>query len=170
VTLPSQIAVSLEATTGNIEVDGYSGQVSAKTDSGSITLNGDALSGSSVISSNSGDISLDHGSVSGTTDVSTINGSITLDHEDLSGQFSTSVGASGDIQFSGRLDPQGTYNFTSDQGSIDLTLPTDTSMHVQTSTGAGGSYSSDFPQSTGKTPQATVNLKTTSGQMQIHKQ
>ena len=170
VTVPSQVAVFLAAPSGNIEVDGYTGQVSAKTDSGSIFLNGDGLTGSSVVSSNSGNIILEKGSVSGTSSFSTASGSITLDQEALSGQFTTSAGGNGYIQFGGLLDPQGTYNFTSDMGNIDLTLPADASFKVQTSKGTGGSYSTDFPDTTGNAPWARLNLKTSSGGIDIHKQ
>lgn len=169
VTLPTGMTVSLETTAGTIEIDGYNGQVSAKTDSGSITLNGDTLAGSSVISSNSGDINLAQGSLSGKTSLSTTGGSITLVQEALSGQFTSVVGASGGISLNGTLDAKGTYQFTSDQGNIDLTLPADTSMQVHPSTGSSGSYHSDFPTSTGKAPRAALNLTTSSGQLNIHK-
>ena len=169
VTLPAGMTISLETTVGTIEIDGYNGQVSAKTDSGSITLTGDTLTGSSVISSNSGDISLAQGSLSGTTSLSTTGGSITLDQEALSGQFAAVVAANGGISLNGTLDAKGTYQFTSDQGNIDLTFPADTSMQVHPSTGTGGSYHSDFPRSTGNAPRAALNLKTSSGQLNIHK-
>jgi hypothetical protein len=170
VVVPSGVAVFLAASYGNIEVDGYAGQVSAKTDSGSIILNGDELTGSSVVSSNSGDIILAKGLVSGTSYFSTNNGSITLNQEDLSGQFTTNVGGNGAIQFDGTLDPQGTYNFTSDNGNIDLTLQASSSLQTQTTLGTGASYSSDFPKITGNTPRAKLNLKTIGGELHIHKQ
>lgn len=168
VTLPPGMTVSLETTAGAIEVDSYSGQVSAKTDAGSITLNGDTLTGSSVINSNSGDINLAQGSLSGTTSLSTTDGSITLDQETLSGQFVAFTGANGDIRLNGTLDAKGTYQFTTYNGNIDLTLPADTSMQVQTTTGVGGSYHSDFPTSAGNTPRAALHLKTTAGELNIH--
>lgn len=170
VTLPPGMTVFLGTSAGTIEVDGYSGQVSAKTDSGSITLNGDTLTGSSVISSNSGDIDLAQGSASGKTSLSTTYGSIALGQEALSGQFAAVAGANGSISLNGMLDPKGTYQFTTSKGNIDLTLPADTSMQVQIPTGAGGSYHSDFPTSTGNAPRADVHLNTTAGQLNIHKQ
>ncbi len=170
VTLPPGMTVSLETAAGNIEVDSYSGQVSAKTDSGSIALNGDILTGSSVISSNSGDINLAQGSLGGTTSLSTTDGSIALVQEALSGQIAALVGASGGISLNGTLDASGTYQFTTDNGNIDLTLPADTSMQAQTSTGANGSFHSDFPTSMGNAPRAILKLKTTAGEMNIHKE
>jgi DUF4097 and DUF4098 domain-containing protein YvlB len=133
-------------------------------------LKGDTLTGSSVISSDAGDIYLDQGSVSGTTSLSTIDGSVTFEQEALSGKLSTFVGANANISFSGTLDPEGTYQFTTYKGNIDLTLPADTSMQVQTSIGVGGSYYTDFPASTGQSPQALLDLKTTSGGVHIHEQ
>lgn len=131
VTLPQgQVALDLTTTSNNdIEVDGYAGQLTAKTDGGLITLNNDALTDGSTISS-----------------------------------------SSGNIEFSGTLDPQGKYQFATDSGNIDLTLPADTPMQVHASTGPSGSYNNEFSDTTGTLPRASIDLQTKSGEMTIHKQ
>ncbi len=149
VVVPQNVALHLVATgSGVIEVNNFAGQLSAQTDSGSITLNDDALSGQSTISSNSANINLNGVS--------------------LSGQVTISVGGDGGIGFAGTLGSQGKYQFTTDRGDIELLLPTNTSMQVQDLPGSG-SFHNDFSSNpTGSSPQAAVTVKTNSGDIAIH--
>lgn len=169
VIVPQSVALNLSTGSTAIEVDGFSGQLSVQTDSGTITLNGDSLSEQSTIKTNSGNINLDQGSVNGNATISAETGTITLDQENLSGQVALSTGGNGNIEFTGTLDAQGKYQFTTDSGSIDLTLPGNTSMQM-TVTQKAGAYQSDFPKSTGNLPQAAVTVTTNSGDIGIHKQ
>jgi hypothetical protein len=147
VLVPQNVSLHINSNSGRIEVDGYSGQLSAQSDSGTITLNGDAVNGQSTISSSSGDIR--------------------LNQDALRGQVTINTGGNGNIGFSGLLDSQGKYQFTTDSGNIDLYLPIGTPMQVQDSPGSG-SYQSDFPNLTGTAPQASVTVKTNSGTIGIH--
>jgi hypothetical protein len=169
---PSQAALNLTTTsTNDIEINNYSGQVTAKTDGGAITLSNDTLTGHSSISTNSGNIDLELGSVVGPATITSNTGTIWLQNQgSLSGQVTVSTGGNGDITFNGSLDQNGNYQFSTDSGNIDLTLPGNTSMNIQNSVGAGGSYQSDFPPTNGLSPQASVGVKTNSGTIAIHSQ
>jgi len=145
VIVPQGVTLSINAAT--IEVDGFTGQLSAQTSSDSITLNNDTLSGQSSITSQSGDISLNQVA--------------------LSGQVTVATGGSGGIEFNGTLDPNGTYQFTTDNGNIDLTLPADTAMQVSSTPGTG-TFQSDFANPTGNGPRAGVTVRTNSGDIGIH--
>lgn len=168
ITVPRNIALSLNTAAGGIEVDGFAGQLSAQTTYGPITLNYDTLSGHSQISSDSGYIGLQQGSLADSTIIDQ-RGSIVLDQEDLSGQVKISTGGNGAIAFSGTLDPQGSYQFVTETGDIRLALPDTTSMQPQVSKGSG-SYQSDFPPAPGGSPQTSVILQTNSGNITVMKQ
>lgn len=147
VTIPESAVLSLSVNAESVEVDGFSGQLSAQTDAGTINLRHDTLSGQSSITSNSGDIS--------------------LIQDNLAGQVTVQTGEGGSIDFSGTLAPQGNYQFTTDSGDITLNLPADTSMNVQ-STPGNGSYQSDFSNPTGNGLKASVTVQTDGGDISIH--
>lgn len=148
VTIPQDAALSLNIDADGIAVNDFSGQLSAQSDTGTITLNNDTLNGPSTITSNSGNITFN-----GTT---------------LSGQAAIKTGADGNIAFSGILAPSGNYQFTTDSGDITLNLPDSTSMRVQPSPGTGH-YQNDFSNPTGNGPEADVAVTTGSGTITIHK-
>lgn len=147
VTIPQDMALSLSITAGSLEVDDFSGQLTAQANSGTIDLENDILSDQSSLTSKSGNI--------------------TLRNVILNGQVTVKTGEDGEIDFSGSLAPQGKYQFTTESGDITLNLPDSTSMRVQPSPG-DGSYQSDFPNSTGKGPKADVSVTTDSGTISIH--
>jgi DUF4097 and DUF4098 domain-containing protein YvlB len=147
VSIPQNIALNLNTDGGSIEVDGFAGRLNAQSNSGGITLNNDHLSDSSTLSSGSGDINLQAGS--------------------LNGHVTFSTGADGNIIFNGTLNASGSYQFTTDGGDIDLNLPVDTAMQVQSFSGTGN-YQSDFSNPTGNGPQAAVTVKTNTGTISIH--
>jgi hypothetical protein len=105
-------------------------------------------------------------------------GSIHATHISLQRQskLKTDIGS---LNFSGSIDPQGTYKFLSDAGSINVTLPEDASFYVDASTDVG-SIRCNFPikhQSkkthtklkgkVGNPPFATLILKTDVGSITL---
>lgn len=128
VTLPRNLALKLSTNAGNIEVDGFSGQLSARTITGTITLNSDTLSGLSRIRSE----------------------------------------GSGTIRFTGLLDPWGAYQFSSEAGDIDLTLPGNAAVRVQ-HLQESGNYSSDFPAWGDAFPRAFLLITSRGGNIALHK-
>ena len=119
--------------------------------------------------------------VSGTMSLSTATGSITANQDALSGQSSLQTNT-GDINFDGSIASSGNYKFTSDTGSVDVTLPSSPSFHVDATTDTG-SINSDFTQvnvhehdftgsdahgDVGNSPSATVTLKTNTSSIDLH--
>jgi len=147
VTVPENMASSLHINADSVEVDGFSGQLSAQTDSGSITLTKDSLGGQSTLTSQSGNIVLNQTRLSGNTTVQT--------------------GGMGNITFTGSLAVAGTYRFLTEGGDITLQLPPDSVLQVS-STQNNGTYQSDFANHTGNGPLAAVTVRTDSGNIQIH--
>lgn len=164
--MPESVALHLSAGVSDVEVDNFAGQLTAQTNSGTITLNNDALSQGSSLNTNSGNIDIGQQSSVSDTSITSQTGAITLDQTNLSGQVTISTGGNGTIDYTGTLDPQGKYQFTTDSGSIDLNLPQSTAMQMKISQKSGG-YHSDFAPTTGNPPQASVGITTNSGDITI---
>lgn len=147
VLVPRDAALSLTVVAGTVEVDGFVGQISAQTVSGSITLRQDVLRDQSSLNSQTGNIM--------------------LDQDKLSGQVTVQTSGRGDISFNGTLDSAGTYQFETEDGDITLQLPADTAMQVSPVQGTG-TYQSDFANPAGNEPGAAVTVKTSSGNIRIH--
>ena len=116
------------------------------------------------VETNSGDI--DVTGVSGQMSLSSNGGAINATNDALSGQSTLST-TTGSVTFNGSIDPHGTYLFGSTSGSVDVTLPGNSSFHVDATAGTG-SISSAFPEvkvsgaeahgDVGSPPRATVTL------------
>lgn len=166
--IPQNLALHLSGGVNTLEVDNFSGVLTAQTDSGAITLNNDTLAQGSSLNTNSGQIDLEGGSLNSAI-ITSSTGGITLNQINLSGKVAVKTGGNGSIDYSGSLDPQGNYQFTTDSGAISLALPAQTAMQVNLSQ-KSGSFNSDFPLNSGGAPQATVGVTTGSGDITINKQ
>jgi DUF4097 and DUF4098 domain-containing protein YvlB len=126
--------------------------------------------------------SIDVSGVSGTMSLSTATGSITANQDALSGQ-STLQTNTGDITFDGSITSSGIYQFSSDTGSVDVTLPASSSFHVDATTDTG-SIDSDFSEvnvhqhdvtgsdahgDVGSSFGANIKLTTNTGDINLHK-
>jgi hypothetical protein len=130
-----------------------------------------------VIQTNSGDINVT--GVNGQVNLTSDSGTITLSQVSLARNSSVSTN-SGDIRFNGGIAPNGSYQFQSESGSVDVTLPPDTSFHAAVTT-KSGSFNSDFPEvnsqpsggniagNVGNSPLANVMIKTDSGSINLNK-
>jgi hypothetical protein len=131
-----------------------------------------------VIQTNSGDINVT--GVNGQVNLTSDSGTITLSQVSLARNSSVSTN-SGDIRFDGGIDPNGgSYQFHSESGSVDVTLPPDTSFHADVTT-KSGSINSDLPEvnsqpsggniavDVGNSPLANVMIKTDSGSINLNK-
>jgi hypothetical protein len=92
------------------------------------------------LQSNTGTIEV-HG-VTGTMNLESNTGTITATNDNLTGS-STLQTNTGTVNFSGSLSP-GSYQFTTNTGSVNVTLPSDSSFHVNAKTDTG-SVNTDFP-------------------------
>ena len=130
-----------------------------------------------VLKTSSGDI--DVNGVSGQVNLTSDSGDITLSQDSLAGNSVVNTN-SGDITFNGTISPNGSYLFGSQDGSVDVTFPSDASFHGDITTNSG-SIDSDFPElnppssdvttvhgDVGSAPQAHVTIKTDSGSINMH--
>lgn len=125
-----------------------------------------------------GDISVS--GVSGQMTLKSGGGDIQLDGDTLQ-QHSSIQTDSGDIDFAGAIDPQGTYQFTSNSGDITVGLDGGTPYHLHaisqggtfTGNGAASSFSSgdgngiNQQGNVGSNPQASLTLQTQSGDIDL---
>ena len=130
-----------------------------------------------VLQTDSGNI--DVTGVNGQVNLTSDSGTITLSQVSLARNSSVSTN-SGDIRFDGAIDPNRSYQFQSESGSVDVTLPPDTSFHAAVTTNSG-SFNSDFPEvnsqpsggnivgDVGDSPRANVMIKTDSGSINLNK-
>jgi DUF4097 and DUF4098 domain-containing protein YvlB len=129
-----------------------------------------------VLQTTSGDIDVQ--GVDGQMQLTSGDGSITLTQVALA-RNSVMKADSGSITFAGSLDPQGTSQFETGSGTVDVTLPADASYHLHVLSN-GGPFNSDFPLSfspanntinakadVGKSPSATLTLTTASGSINL---
>lgn len=183
ITVPLSIDLAIDGSSGDVNVSGIDGKINTHIDSGDLSLdnvNGPldlhtSSGGITIINEHgpvnahvdSGDIRIDH-AVSA-MDLATSSGSIILNDAQISGQdhFHTD---SGDIQFSGTLDPRGTYRMDTSSGGITLNLPANSSFYLATSTGSGSVYNAFSVSTVGSTPRAPLTLSTDSGDIRVQKQ
>jgi len=161
ITVPASLDLKLDTNSKNIEVDGISGQVVLSSNSGTISVTHSTLFGSSLLANNSG-------AIIATQD--TLSGPVTFNNN------------GGSITFNGSVDPNGTYQFQSNSGTIDVTLPRNTSLHLDATANSANnaSITADFPgllvknsaihADMGRPPRAMVTLYDNGGSIKLHAQ
>jgi Putative adhesin len=135
-----------------------------------------------VIITDNGDVNVEN--VSGQMTVTSGSGSIEMHKVVLTGD-STIKSGDGHITFEGQLDPNGSYQFISTNGgSIDLTMPSDSAFHLNATTKSGNINASDFPQvqvqqsspgstahgDVGNAPRATLTITAVNGDISLNAQ
>jgi hypothetical protein len=131
-----------------------------------------------VLQTADGDINVD--GVSGQVTLTSAGGSINLTQATLA-RTSTVKTTGGDITFLGTITPQGNYQFESDNGTMNISLPDSASYHLDV-TQKDGTFNTDLPivaardssgdvqTNVGTSPNATVVLKTATGSINLMKQ
>lgn len=148
IVLPASSNIQANLDTGNIEISDVSGQMNLETDTGSIDIKRADISGNSSFNVDTGSIDFENGSISGQTHFSTDTGKITFD---------------------GSLAPNGNYTFEADMGSIDLTLPADSSFSLDARTDTG-KVNNDFASSSvGSNPTSKLQIITDTGSISLRK-
>ena len=186
---------NIETISGNIEITGIDGEVTAKTVSGDVrvsrisrkislnNVSGDIhvsdITGSSAINTVSGDIRINR--VGSSVRANSFSGDINIESSAYEINLTASV-FSGSIRFNGRLNPDGLYKINSFSGDVTLNLPADSNFVIDATT-SKGSIKSDFDikgnretQKKGERLKGVVGsdgppviLSTSSGSIQIRK-
>jgi len=161
VTVPAATNLKSDTNSKNIEVDGVTGQMVLSSNSGTITITNSTLSASSLLLNNSG-------AINATQD--TLSGPVTFDNNE------------GSITFNGSIDSRGVYQFQSNSGPIDVTLPRSASFHLDATANSANnaSITSDFPglpvknaaihANVGSPPRAQVTFYSNGGSIKLHAQ
>jgi DUF4097 and DUF4098 domain-containing protein YvlB len=159
ITVPQQTRVVLHSISGSMVVRDISGGLQLETISGNIklanagrTANVKTISGNIELADTTVEGSANAGTISGTVmlknvtarglALSSVSGTITLDGvtcERIDGQS-----ISGDVQFSGDLEPNGRYEFTSHSGNVRLAIGSKTGFQIEATSFSGG-IRSDLP-------------------------
>ena len=156
ITVPETMALMLGGPNTDVTVEGARGEVTVKVSEGDVEVHGGR--GRISLASIEGDIDLYDAegevklfSLDGSVTVERVSGRITVETTDgditLLDVRSTGIEATstdGDIEFSGTIDPQGSYSFSSHDGDIELELPPSTGARFTIATWEG-EVSSDFP-------------------------
>lgn len=107
--------------------------------------------------------------VDGQVIASTNDGSITATDDNMSGPSSLQS-QDGDIRFTGSLDAKGTYQFLSDSGDIDISVPENSSFHLITTDINPDNITNEFGSNIiGDHPVASVTVHTEEGSVALHK-
>ncbi len=161
VTVPASAKLGVHSFNGSLSFDGTPTRLSAETVNGSIAVKGGR--GSISIESVNGNITVDDfrgeelsieataGSVAvtgatGAIKVDAINGAIRLRDMHATSLDASSVNEV--VEYSGSIDPRGSYNLESHNGGINLWLPADVSARMRVSTFNGTFSSPDIPGTT----------------------
>ncbi|HEY2064850.1 MAG TPA: DUF4097 family beta strand repeat-containing protein [Gemmatimonadaceae bacterium] len=129
--------VETHTQSANIDVRDV-GRLDLETLSGEVTVQG--VTGDARLSTVSGDIDLSR--VRGDVEVETVSGDLTL--RDVVARQVRTHSTSGDVEFAGQIADGGRYEFTTHSGSVRLQLPPDVGAQLSVATFNGG-IESDFP-------------------------
>lgn len=146
VTIPARSRVEVSSVSGNISLTGVTERFEATTMNGTIRvvdgggrMNLESVAGpvsimgfrgeALAIDAVAGAVILTDVTASGRLNVESVNGNVRFDKVRASALNGTTV--NGSIEFTGALDPDGSYSFESHNGGITLTLPGTTSARLR---------------------------------------
>jgi DUF4097 and DUF4098 domain-containing protein YvlB len=135
----SQGEIEATSVSGDVDVSGGVGEVSVESVSGSV--HAAQINGNLRAESVSGDARVE--SVTGNVEASSVSGNIRL--VDVKSKDVRSETVSGNIIYTGSIDPGGKYRFEAHSGNIRLTIPPGAGAHFSAETFSGDISSPDFP-------------------------
>jgi Putative adhesin len=182
ITVPYSCDVHLQNGSGQVAVQGTSGEIRVRTGSGRVYAYD--LQGRIAMKTGSGRI--EAGNLHGLIDLHT--GSSRIEAQNLQGQLIAKTGSgrieisqaalSGDsslktgsnsITFDGSLDALGSYTFQTGSGGITLRLPDDAAFSLDARTSSGGVHNEFGSNEVGNGPHAPLKLRTGSGAIRIYR-
>jgi len=130
------------------------------------------------LKSNTG--SIDVNGVTGQMSLQSNTGSITAEQDTLTSSSTLSTDT-GSVTFNGFIGQSGAYNFSTNTGSVNVTLPPDATFHLDAKTDTG-SFNSDFAVpgadkqglgsevhgDVGNSPNTNLTLTTNTGSIHLH--
>src|SRR5260370_41620908 len=143
VTVPQGTSLQLKTGSGDITIDGFSGQMNLATNSGDIQTSNDTLN-SSTITTSSGNVTAVKDTLRGTSTITTSSGDITAKQTTLNGQEAVST-SSGNINIDGTICNGGSYQFQTYNGSVNVSIPDTSAFLVHAATTSGSIHTQDFP-------------------------
>jgi len=161
VNLPQNSDVQIDSGSGSVSLSDITGNIQVHTDSGSIDAQD--LNGQVGLHTNSGSIEV--GGLSGQATLDSSDGSIDVTQGSLGADSSITTN-SGSISYNGSLASDHAYNFNSSSGTIDLELPSNTALDVQTQTSLDH-IQNDFLPPAANLPAAHVTVNTSSSDITI---
>jgi hypothetical protein len=164
ITVPSSCDVHLQNGSGQVAVQGTSGEIRVRTGSGRVYAYD--LQGRIAMKTGSSRIIL--GNVRGQLTAKTGSGRIEVSQAVLSGESTLKTG-SNSITFDGSLDALGSYKFQTGSGGINLSLPDDAAFSLDAKTSSGGVYNEFGSNEVGNGPHPPVKLRTGSGGIRIYR-
>ncbi len=118
------------------------------------------------VDSISGSISANN--VTGQVILAAQSGSISVENSQLSGN-STLSSVSGSVHFDGSIAQNGTYNFSSSSGSVDVTLPASSSFHLDARSSSGTVNNEFNTNDVGAQPRPALTIHSDSGSVDLQK-
>ena len=135
----SQGEIEATSVSGDVDVSGGVGEVSVESVSGSV--HAAQINGNLRAESVSGDARVE--TVIGNLEATSVSGNIRL--IDVKSKDVRSETVSGNIIYTGSIDPGGKYSFEAHSGNIRLTIPPGAGAHFSAETFSGDISSPDFP-------------------------
>ncbi len=159
ITVPINTDLTIDTNSATIDITQVTGQMILQSNSGSITVKDSFISGPSLIGSNSGSIKLQNTRLS--------DGQVNIENN------------TGPINFEGIIENQDAnqYSFKDNQGTIDISLASNASFHLDAIT-LNGTLTSTFPgitgdqkvihQNAGSSPKARLMIYSVNGSVSLH--
>ena len=156
VSVPRGSRLILEAVSGDVTARGSQGEIEASSVSGDVdvtdgvrTVSAESVSGSVRVAQVNGNLraetvsgDLRAESVSGDVEASSVSGEITLSGVQSKDVRTETV--SGDINYTGSIEPSGRYSFEAHSGTLNLNIPRNAGAQFSVETFSGG-VTADFP-------------------------
>ncbi len=148
ISVPPHCQVEVEGNAGTIYVMGVSGRMALKTNAGTITLQQVTLKDQSSVVTDAGTLCVQQASLEGEVRLHT---------------------NAGTVSFAGNLAPTGSYQFSTNAGTIDVVLPPETSFALQASSQLGSVTNEFGLPVVGSPPRARLLLHTNLGTVTVRR-
>lgn len=156
VSVPRGSRLILEAVSGNVSASGSQGEIDASSVSGNVTVSdgvrsvsAESVSGSVTVAQVNGSLRTETVSgdlraqdVTGNVEASSVSGNVSLVRVQSRDVRAETV--SGDVVYTGTIEPSGRYSFESHSGTLRLNIPRGTGAQFSVET-FSGDLSTDFP-------------------------